>query len=64
MPIRRTIAALLAALGTLGLAACGQDEPQLIDGPPERGSFGPTLLAGADYPETVYEGPTGRSSSP
>lgn len=66
MPIRRTIAALLAALGTLGLAACGQAQPQLIDGPPERGSFGPTLLAGAEYPEMArcpdeadYETPQG-----
>ncbi len=66
MPIRRTIAALLAALGTLGLTACGQTEPQLIDGPTERGSFGPTLLAGAEYPEMArcpdeadYETPHG-----
>ena len=66
MKLRRTIAALLAALLALGLTACGQAQTQLIDGPPERGSFGKTLLAGAEYPETVrypdetvYETPQG-----
>ena len=66
MRLRRTVAALLAALLALGLTACGQAQTQRVDGPPERGSFGKTLLAGADYPEmarypdeTVYEIPQG-----